>query len=354
MIHLETEKIDSKVYLENGDFFSGFSIQTYETPIFGEVVFTTGMTGYIETLTDPSYAGQIVCFTYPLIGNYGVSDRNFWESQKIHASGVILSNLSSHWNHYQSNQSFFEWLKSQNVGLICNVDTRALTKVLRKHGTMKGALSQSLQVPSFDAFSKENLVREVSIPSSLVYEFKHNKTIYVIDCGIKENILRELRKFPINIVRVPYNFDFSNEDFDGVFISNGPGDPKACFETIEIIKKIIPKEKPIFGICLGIQLLALAIGADTYKLSFGHRGHNQPCQEQFSRKCYITSQNHGYAIDEKTLPNDWKITFKNLNDQTIAGIEHKEKPFFAVQFHPEATPGPTDTDWLFEKFYRML
>lgn len=354
MLQLEINKIESKVYLENGDSFTGFSKKNCDVPVNGEIVFTTGMTGYIETLTDPSYAGQIICFTYPLIGNYGVPESSFWESKKIHATGVILSNLSEYWNHHQGVHSLLDWLDSQKVALIYNVDTRSLTKILRNQGTMRGVISQNVNAPCFDQISPRHLVRDVSITSLHSYGKEHKKTIYVIDCGIKENIIRELKKFPINLIRVPYNYDFSSEPFDGVFISNGPGDPKMCSETIEIVRKILSKEKPVFGICLGIQILALAVGADTFKLSFGHRGHNQPCQEQFSRKCYITSQNHGYAIDENTLPQDWHITFRNLNDQTVAGIAHNNKPFFAVQFHPEATPGPTDTHWLFEKFYRML
>lgn len=346
----------SRLLLEGGQVFHGFSPVWDEGTFFGEIVFTTGMTGYPESLTDPSYSGQILCFTYPLIGNYGVPPAELWESAKIHARGVIVSDICHGWSHHQGVSSFVEWLKVQKVPLLMGVDTRALTKTLRTAGTMLGAItSDSHEKITFIDPNKEHLVALASPKEVKTYNAgTGKKVVYAIDCGMKENIIRALAEFPITVHRVPYNHDFTDEHFDGVFISNGPGDPIRCEETIAIIRKAIAKGKPIFGICLGIQLLSLAAGAKTYKLPFGHRGHNQPCIELAGSKCVITSQNHGYAVDEHSLPEGWEVTFRNLNDGSVAGIAHKTLPYFAVQFHPEATPGPTDTEWLFEKFYKLL
>ncbi len=346
----------SKLFLENGQTFDGFSPLWDEGTFSGEVVFTTGMTGYPESLTDPSYAGQILCFTYPLIGNYGVPPIEKWESSKIHARGVVVSETCQGWSHHEGTLSFVEWLKAQKVPLLMGVDTRALTKALRTTGTMRGAInSESSNDLSFLDFDPEDLVALVSPKEAKTYNSESGKKIiYALDCGMKENIIRALVGYPITIHRVPYNYDFTDQPFDGVFISNGPGDPLHCKETIAIIRKAMKKNKPIFGICLGIQLLSLAAGAKTYKLPFGHRGHNQPCMELKGQRCYITSQNHGYAVDENSLPEEWEVTFRHLNDGSVAGIAHKTLPYFAVQFHPEATPGPTDTQWLFEKFYALL
>ena len=316
--------------------------------IYGEVVFNTGMTGYIESLTDPSYSGQILVFTYPLIGNYGVQDKTVWESDRIHAAGVVVSEAS---------ESFAEWLHQQNVPLITGVDTRALTKHIRSYGTMTGEIrstkSETLnkfQIPKF---------KIVSIKTPKIYNEQFKKTIIAVDCGMKESIIRSLMKLPYRIKRVPYDYDYTGEDYEGAVLSNGPGDPLDYKKTVEITKKVFKKNKPVFGICLGTQIMALAAGAKTYKLKFGHRGHNQPVIEAKSEKrkaknCFITSQNHGYAVDEKTLPSDWYVNFRNLNDNSVEGIAHKIKPFFAVQFHPEACPGPTDTEFLFEKFHELL
>lgn len=348
--------VPSRLVLENKECFDGFSPRWDEGTFAGEVVFTTGMTGYPESLTDPSYAGQILSFTYPLIGNYGVPREEHWESTKIHARGVVISEASLHWDHHQGEKSFLCWLRSQKVPLIAGIDTRALTKILRDYGSMLGAITTSGDTKiSFYDPNKEHLVSQVSVKErDSHYKEGSGKVVYAVDCGMKENIMRSLRKLPLTVHRVPYNYDFTDDEFDGVFISNGPGDPSMCRETVEIVRKAMAKKKPIFGICLGIQILSLAAGAKTYKLPFGHRGHNQPCIETVSRKCFVTSQNHGYAVDEASLPKGWEVTFRNLNDGSVAGISHKKLPFFAVQFHPEATPGPTDTDWLFEKFYRML
>ena len=344
----------SRVVLKNGEVFEGLSPSWQTETFFGEVVFTTGMTGYVESLTDPSYAGQILTFTSPLIGNYGVPAQQLWESKKIHAAGVIINELSHFYDHFTAVKSFSEWLFDQNVPLITNVDTRALTKLLRVYGVCLGAICNEKENPKkfFDP-NAAHLVDQVSVKEPIEYG-EGKKKIIAIDCGMKENILRCLLKFPIKIKRVPHDYDYSEEDFDGVFISNGPGNPIVCKEAISILQKAMKKKKPVFGICLGAQLMALSVGAKTFKLPFGHRGQNQPCIYYPKNNCYLTSQNHGYAIDEKSLPKNWNISFRNLNDDSVEGIEHTSLPFFSVQFHPEASPGPVDTFWLFEKFYQML
>jgi carbamoyl-phosphate synthase small subunit len=343
----------AQLTLETGEIFRG-QAPDFQGDCFGEVVFNTGMVGYIESLTDPSYAGQILVFTYPLIGNYGVSPPSYWESAKIQAKGVVMVECASHYDNHLAYQSLPEWLKEQNIPYITGVDTRALTIRLRAKGVIPGAITyQDNQPKQFENFAGINWVKSVSI-SEPVQSGTGEKLVIAIDCGMKENIMRHLAEFPIRIKRVPYHYDFTNEAFDGVFISNGPGDPKHCQETIAILQKAMQKNKPIFGICLGTQLLALAAGANTYKLPFGHRSHNQPCMELQSKKCFLTSQNHSYAVDEKSLPADWQVTFRNLNDHSVEGIAHKTQPFFAVQFHPEAAPGPLDTRWLFKKFYDLL
>ena len=349
---------EGKLILKDRTVFHGLSPGKNKKIVDGEVVFTTGMTGYVETLTDPSYAGQIIVFTYPLIGNYGVTPRQTWESSGIAARGVIVNQLCLSPSHAQSQQTLLEWFSKENVPLIMDIDTRALTKKLRTTGVMLGALviGEKQLLKEKTRFADPNsfdLVGFVSVKKPVTMG-KGKKTVIVVDCGLKQGILRALQKFPIRLSIVPYTYDYTNENFAGVVISNGPGDPTKCEETIAILKKVLKMNKPIFGICLGTQLLALASGAKTYKLRFGHRGHNQPCQEIKTGRCVMTSQNHGYAILEKTLPKDWQINFRNLNDGTVEGIEHTSLPYFAVQFHPEASPGPTDTIWLFEKFYGLL
>lgn len=340
--------------LEDGETYDGFSPEWQKDNFFGEVVFTTGMTGYVESLTDPSYTGQILAFTFPLIGNYGVPDRKYWESSKIYAQGVIVGCASEFFSHHSAKMSFLAWLKEQNVPLITGVDTRALTKHLRTKGVALGAIVCKSTAPKkFPNPNDENLVQKVSIKEPKIYG-KGPKKVIAVDCGMKENIIRCLQNFPYTIKRVPYNYDYSEEDYDGLFLSNGPGDPEKCRETIAILRKALSRNKPIFGICLGAQLLALAIGGKTYKLKFGHRGHNQPCYDYELDKCLLTSQNHGYAIDEKALPNDWLVLLKHLNDDSVEGIIHKKKPYFAVQFHPESSPGPTDAYYYFEKFYQGI
>lgn len=322
--------------------------------MFGEVVFTTGMTGYVESLTDPSYSGQILTFTFPLIGNYGVPEKKFWESEKAHLRGVVMSEICPFYSHHQAVSSLSEWLKEQRVPYICQVDTRALTKSLRTQGVALGAIVVGEKNPnSFPDPNQTHLVSNACTKSVREYG-KGKKKIIAVDCGMKENIIRSLLEFPLKIKRVPFDYDYSEEEFDGIFISNGPGDPIVCKEAVAVLQKVLKKKKPVFGICLGAQLLALSIGAKTYKLPYGHRGQNQPCEFLENGRCFLTSQNHGYAIDEKTLPKGWEVTFRNLNDSSVEGIAHKTQPFFAVQFHPEASPGPVDNLWLFEKFYKLL
>jgi carbamoyl-phosphate synthase small subunit len=346
--------VPAKLVLENGEAYQGVSPQWCQEDTFGEVVFTTGMTGYVESLTDPSYAGQILTFTFPLIGNYGVPQKKEWESSKIHMRGAIFSQISTFCSHYQATQTLDHWLRVEKIPYICGVDTRALTKSLRLQGVALGAIVKGNKNPhSFPDPNQTHLVATVSAKKNLNYG-KGKKRVIAVDCGLKENILRCLMQFPIEIKRVCYDYDYSQEEFDGVFISNGPGDPAICKETVLILQKVLKTKKPIFGICLGAQLLALSIGAKTYKLPYGHRGQNQPCEYLDSKRCFLTSQNHGYAIDEKTLPKDWIVTFRNLNDSSVEGIAHRHLPIFAVQFHPEASPGPVDTLWLFEKFYQSL
>jgi carbamoyl-phosphate synthase small subunit len=343
----------AQLALETGEIFLGEAPERQPLS-YGEVVFNTGMTGYVESLTDPSYAGQILVFTYPLIGNYGVPPMAAWESSHIYVSGVVISEIAPHYSHYLAEESLSAWLQHHHIPFITGVDTRALTKRLRIQGVIPGAITPAGHAPHhFEEFARMHWVKKVSIKAPRIYG-EGKKIVIAIDCGMKENILRCLTRYPITVKRVPYNYDFTNEPFDAIFISNGPGDPIHCNETIEILKKALTYKKPIFGICLGTQLLALATGAKTYKLLFGHRAQNQPCLELKTGHCFLTSQNHSYAVDESTLPKDWQVTFRNLNDHSVEGIEHKEYPFFAVQFHPEASPGPMDTQWLFQKFYDLI
>lgn len=335
--------------LSDGSTWKGMMPAWQEGPHFGEAVFNTGMTGYVESLTDPSYTGQILIFTYPLIGNYGVNLADS-ESDKIRVSGVVVSEAALNYSHAGAQFSLMEWLGSQKIPMLTGVDTRALTKHLRARGTMAGAIA-----PGALAKPKIKLKPQfVSIDKPVVYNKTASKTVILVDCGAKQNILRSLIKLSLKIKVVPLDYDYTDEKYHGVLLSNGPGDPTDYVQTIQIAKKALAMGKPAFGICLGSQLMALAAGAKTYKLKFGHRGHNQPCLQENAGRAYITSQNHGYAVDQKSLPAGWRVLFLNLNDGSVEGIEHRSKPFFAVQFHPEACPGPTDTAWLFERFFKSL
>jgi len=336
--------------LEDGAVFRGRSLGA-PRPVAGEVVFNTGMVGYTEALTDPSYRGQIMVLTYPLVGNYGVP--RAFESPRIQASALIVSELALEYSHSSALRSLPRWLKDEGIPCIAGVDTRAITKRLRDKGCMLGkVLVDSTDVPFSDPNSR-NLVAEVSgCQKEIVGE--GDKTVVLVDCGAKGSIVDELVARKLRVVRVPWDYDFLKEDFDGLFISNGPGDPTACGTTIQNLKRIMEWKKPIMGICLGNQLLALAAGASTYKLKFGHRGHNQPCIEADTGRCYITSQNHGYAVDEATLPSGWHSWFRNANDGSNEGMRHATKPFISVQFHPEAAPGPVDCGHLFDRFVEMM
>ncbi len=319
------------------------------TSATGEVVFNTGMTGYVETLTDPSYANQILVFTYPLIGNYGVQLADV-ESKQIHVNGIIIGNLELTGSHARSAMPLLEWATSHNIMVLTNIDTRAITKHLRSHGSMKGRI-----VGDVEPFTDFDLPTKIpSILAPINHQYQRTKKVILVDCGAKGNILQSLLSMGLGVRQVPYDYDYSSEDYDGVLLSNGPGDPTDYGPTIAVAKQALKNNQPVFGICLGSQIMALAAGARTYKLPFGHRGHNQPCMDLPSKHCVITSQNHGYAIDAASLPAGWRVSFRNLNDDTVEGVEHTTKPFFSVQFHPEAAPGPTDTWYLFEKFRGLL
>lgn len=328
--------------------------------VSGEVVFNTGMVGYPESLTDPSYRGQILVLTYPLIGNYGVPGRNDQnglpsglESDRIQVAALIVSECSYQFNHWNSIRSLSDWLKAENIPGLQGIDTRMLTKRLRESGTQLGKIEFRQEVLEFYDPNKENLVSKVSVEKPIVYPGGRT-TIAVVDCGCKNSIMRNLLARDVTVVRVPWDYDFAHESFDGTVISNGPGDPKMCRETIRNVKNAMEEGRPIFGICLGHQILALAAGADTYKLKFGHRSQNQPCIQYGTKRCYITSQNHGYAVSNETLPENWDPWFANANDGTNEGIRHRSEPFMSVQFHPEAAPGPVDTNFLFDEFLRAV
>ena len=335
----------------------------------GEVVFNTGMVGYPETFTDPSYRGQILVLTYPLIGNYGVpTDKDlenvskYLESQKIHLRGIIVSEYCEGHSHWQAKKSLADFLKKHKIPAIQGVDTRALTQKLREHGVMLGKIA-----PDGVFFGKSmifsdpnvnNLVAEASLDKKevLLPKGKPKFTIALMDYGIKHNIIRNFLERGCKVIRLPWNYDVKklNGKYDGLFLSNGPGDPKVAMDAIDSIKYVMDEGKPIFGICLGTQLMALAVGGDTYKLKYGHRSANQPCIDLETGRCYITSQNHGYAVKTKTLPRGWKVWFENANDGTVEGIKHSKKPWMAVQFHPEASPGPEDAAYLFDEFVGLM
>ena len=333
--------------------------------VSGEVVFNTGMTGYPESLTDPSYRGQILVCTYPLIGNYGVvpsykKDKfaclKDFESGSIKVQALVVSECSENYSHYQARESLSSWLKRENIPLLTGIDTRKLTQILREKGTLLGAISsKKAWSKKIDDPNERNLAQEVSIGKAKLYgerQWKHQVLAY--DLGMKENIVREFMRRKVKVLRVPWNFDFRKENFNGIFISNGPGDPAQCSETTEIIRQAMQKEFPIFGICMGNHILARAASIPTFKLKYGHRGQNQPCQDLFSGRCLITSQNHGYAVQAEDLKNGFELWFENLNDQTCEGIKHKKKPFFSVQFHPEAKAGPQDSNYIFDEFIDLL
>ncbi len=348
-----------QLLLKNGAVFAGRAFG-FSKAVSGEVVFNTGMVGYPEALTDPSYKGQIVVLTYPLIGNYGVPgnhganglDAKF-ESDRVQIAGLIVAELSSNHNHWDATKSLDQWLRENRVPALSGIDTRALTKHLREKGSIQGKILVNEEDIEYHDTNQENLLSQVSVQKPVIYP-GGKRRILVVDCGCKNSIIRSLLARGVTVIKVPWNYDLAGEDFDGLLISNGPGDPKMCRETIVTVRKALEQNYPIFGLCLGHQILALAAGADTYKLKFGHRSQNQPCIKVGTQRCYMTSQNHGYAVVKETLPQDWEPWFTNANDGSNEGLRHRSRPFMSVQFHPEAAPGPVDTNFLFDEFLGML
>lgn len=348
--------------LANGMEFRGWSFG-YDGPCDGETVFSTAMVGYPESLTDPSYSGQILCVTYPLVGNYGVpsegADENGislnFESERIWVRGLVISEYSFNFSHWDAVKSLDQWLKEQKIPGIYGIDTRALTQVLRDNGSMLGMIVPDGVEKDFPV-PDPNLDNQVAIVSCKeVIRYGHgDKKVVLVDCGVKHNILRCFVNRGVELIRVPWDYDFNQLEYDGLFISNGPGNPELCDVTVGNIRKAMETGKPIFGICMGNQLLARAAGAKTYKLKYGHRSHNQPARIIGTQKCYITSQNHGFAVDDSTLGEGWEPWFVNMNDGSNEGIRHKSLPFCSVQFHPEASSGPTDTKILFDEFIAKL
>lgn len=363
--------------LADGSVYQGWSFGASGT-VIGEVVFNTGMTGYQEVLTDPSYCGQIVTFTYPELGNTGVNSEDE-ESEKPQVLGAIARNICSRPSNWRSTQSLPDYLKHHHIPGIYGIDTRALTRKIRTVGALNGGISTEIldagelltQVQKAPSMAGLNLVRQVTTrevyewfePTNQVWEFSPGAhgtptpefTVVAIDFGVKRNILRRLASYGCRVIVVPAQTppeEILKYNPDGIFLSNGPGDPAAVTEGIETTKALLKAEKPIFGICMGHQILGLSLGADTFKLKFGHRGLNQPAG--LRRTVEITSQNHGFAISEESLGADVEITHLNLNDRTVAGLRHKTLPLFSVQYHPEASPGPHDADYLFERFVQAM
>jgi len=377
---------EARLILEDGTEFCGWSFG-YNADTAGEVVFNTAMTGYPESLTDPSYAGQILVTTFPLIGNYGVPSTGigsdglpmFMESERIHVKALVVADYSQDYSHWNAIESLASWLKREKIPAITGIDTRRLTKVIREHGVMMGRIETS-PCPSEGGeglraddsgrpssplgrsgevhYGSVNWVEQVSCKEVMTYrpDCAEAKKVVLVDCGVKANIIRCLIKRGIEVVRVPWDYDFNLLEFDGLFLANGPGDPEQCSKTVEHIRTFLQSNdvRPCMGICLGNQLLARAAGAKTYKLKYGHRSHNQPVQRVGTTQCFITSQNHGYAVDSSTLPADWEPLFVNMNDGSNEGIRHKTNPWFSAQFHPEACSGPVDTEFLFDEFASVL
>lgn len=352
--------LNAVLILEDGTAFHGKSFG-YAGSTAGEVVFNTAMTGYPESLTDPSYEGQILVTTYPILGNYGVPPRRekddvseYYESDHIHARAIVAQDYSWNHSHWQADRSLAQWLEEEKIPGIYGIDTRALTKLLREKGSMLGKIIVD-GAPDVDFYNPnaENLVAKVSckVPEE---HGAGDKTVVLVDCGVKHNIIRCLTRRGVKVILVPWDYDFTTIDYDGLFISNGPGNPDLVDKTVEHIRKAFEIGKPICGICMGNQLLSKAAGASTYKLKYGHRSHNQPVRKVGTDTCFVTSQNHGFAVDNDTLPADWEPLFINMNDGTNEGIRHKTKPFFSAQFHPEASSGPKDTEFLFDEFINLL
>lgn len=352
-------KVTAKLVLKDGSVFEG-TLFGYHKSTAGEVVFNTGMVGYPETLTDPSYKGQILVMTYPLIGNYGIppfsnSEKvpiNF-ESDRIQIEALVVSEQSDSFSHWNAIQNLSDWLKKYNVPGLYGIDTRRLTKILREQGTMLGKIIIGKDKVDYYDPDTDNLISKVTIGSRKEFG-SGSKKIILIDCGCKKSILTNLIERGVTVVRVPYDYNFENESFDGVVISNGPGNPIVYKQLVASTHKLLKRQVPILGICMGHQILSLAAGAKTYKLKYGHRSQNQPVKEVDSNKCYVTSQNHSFAVDTKSLPRGWEPWFENLNDYSNEGVRHEKLPFRSVQFHPEAAPGPVDTSFIFDEFLKDL
>ena len=361
--------------LEDGTVFEGMGFG-YSTTVFGEAVFNTGMTGYTEALTDPSYSGQILTLTYPLVGNYGVPDplakdsdgirRNF-ESEMIQSRGLVVHELSLTASHWNLSMTLDEWLYDEKIPGISGIDTRELTIKLRTNGVMMAALAVSdthidvselkKKLASAKKYNDEEFMNIVSTKEPQTFGLE-SESIVVIDAGVKNAILRNVRSLGYKVIKVPWNYSIEKilaYNPKGVVISNGPGDPLRCGETMETAKYLIEKNIPTLGICLGAQILGLAGGANTYKLKYGHRGQNKSCIDLDNDQVYVTSQNHGYCIDPVSLKNtDFKLWFTNADDKTVEGIKHKQKKIIAVQFHPEASPGPFDCMFIFEELKKLI
>ena len=363
-------KQEARLILDDGTEFCGWSFG-YEANAVGEVVFNTAMTGYPESLTDPSYAGQILVTTYPLIGNYGVPETGgeplpkFMESERIHVKGLVVADYSEKYSHWNAKESLAEWLRREKIPAITGIDTRRLTGRLRESGVMRGRIiiSENSDYSEHSDYGSINWVEQVSCKEVITYKPDSTAAanssfprVVLVDCGVKANIIRCLVNRGVEVIRVPWDYDFNRLDFDGLFLANGPGDPEQCNKTVEHIRTFLnnPNVRPLMGICLGNQLLARAAGAKTYKLKYGHRSHNQPVRLVGTTRCFITSQNHGYAVDASTLPADWEPLFVNMNDGSNEGIRHKTMPWFSAQFHPEGCSGPTDTEWMFDEFVALL
>ncbi len=355
---------DVTLVLEDGTRFKGKSFG-YEAPVAGEVVFNTAMMGYPESLTDPSYAGQMMTLTFPLVGNYGVprfsiEDNGlptFMESDRIYAAAIIVSDYSEEYSHWNACESLGDWLKREKVPGVTDIDTRQLTKVLREHGVMMGKLEfeGSESCEDIAAYETINWVDKVSCKDIIRYNEGAGRKVVLVDCGVKANIIRCLIRRGVEVIRVPWNYDYTEMQFDGLFLANGPGDPDMCEDAVNVLRKQMSQSrKPICGICMGNQLLAKAGGAQIYKLKYGHRSHNQPVREVGTNRCYVTSQNHGYAVDSATLGSEWRELFVNMNDGSNEGIRHQTNPWFSSQFHPEACSGPVDTEFMFDRFIETL
>jgi len=355
---------DVTLVLGDGTRFKGKSFG-YEAPVAGEVVFNTAMMGYPESLTDPSYAGQMMTLTFPLVGNYGVPrfsiEENglptFMESDRIYAAAIIVSDYSEEYSHWNACESLGDWLKREKVPGVTGIDTRQLTKVLREHGVMMGKLEfeGSESCEDIAAYETINWVDKVSCKDIIRYNEGAGRKVVLVDCGVKANIIRCLIRRGVEVIRVPWNYDYTEMQFDGLFLANGPGDPDMCEDAVNVLRKQMSQSrKPICGICMGNQLLAKAGGAQIYKLKYGHRSHNQPVREVGTNRCYVTSQNHGYAVDSATLGSEWRELFVNMNDGSNEGIRHQTNPWFSSQFHPEACSGPVDTEFMFDRFIETL